>query len=97
VLKAWNVTSQHGWAVIVQAPLKKSLGEMMKIHDKAVEKLFKIKNVTSVAILTHRLIVGTSNATDTGEEGQAVGEERLADSAKGREGERGPTQPPWRG
>jgi len=74
VLKAWNVTSQHGWAVIVQAPLKKSLGEMMKIHDKAVEKLFKMKNVTAVVILTHRLIVGTSNATDTGEEGQGGNE-----------------------
>jgi len=74
VLKAWNVTSQYGWAVIVQAPLKKSLGEMMKIHDRAVEKLFKMKNVTSVAILTHRLIVGTSNATDTGEEGQGGNE-----------------------
>jgi len=61
-----NVTSQHGWVVIVQAPLKKSLGEMLKIHDRAVEKLFKVKNVTAVAILTHRLIVGTSNATDAG-------------------------------
>jgi len=74
VLKAWNVTSQHGWAVIVQAPLKKSLGEMLKIHDRAVEKLFKMKNVTSVGILTHRLIVGTSNATDTGEEGRGGNE-----------------------
>jgi len=84
VLGAWNVTSQYGWAVIVQAPLKKSLGEMMKIHDRAMEKLFKMKNVTAVGILTHRLIVGTSNATDTGEEGQAVGEERQADSARGK-------------
>jgi len=73
-LKAWNVTSQHGWAVIVQAPIKKSLGEMLKIHDKAVEKLFKMKNVTAVGILTHRLIVGTSNATDTGREGQGGNE-----------------------
>jgi len=74
VLKAWNVTSQHGWAVIVQAPIKKSLGEMMKIHDRAVEKLFKMKNVTSVGILTHRLIVGTSNATDTDGEGRGGNE-----------------------
>jgi len=64
VLGAWNVTSQYGWAVIVQAPLKKSLGEMLKIHDKAVEKLFKMKNVTTVGILADKLIVGTSNATD---------------------------------
>jgi len=74
VLGAWNVTSQHGWVVIVQAPLKKSLGEMRKIRDRAVEKLFKMKNVTSVGILTHRLIVGTSNATDTDGEGQGGNE-----------------------
>jgi len=76
--------------VILQALLKKSLGEMLKIHDRAVEKLFKMKNVTAVDILTHRLIVGTNNAIDTGEEGRAEMRQPIR-------GERGQTQPPWRG
>jgi len=61
VLGAWNVTSQHGWVVIVQAPIKKSLGEMRRIHEKAVEKLSGM-NVTAVGFIADRLIVGTTNA-----------------------------------
>jgi len=61
VLGAWNVTSPHGWVVIVQAPIKKSLGEMRRIHEKAVEKLSGM-NVTAVGFIADRLIVGTTNA-----------------------------------
>jgi len=26
-LKAWNIASQYGWVVVMQTPVKKSLGE----------------------------------------------------------------------
>jgi len=48
----------------MQMPLKKPLSEMLEIHDRAAEKLFKMRGVTAVAILANKLAVGTSNTTD---------------------------------
>lgn len=44
---------------------------MLKTHDRAAEKIFKMKGVSAVAILAHKLAVGTSNTTDA--EGRGPG------------------------
>jgi hypothetical protein len=68
-----NVTVVNGWelkwnketAYVFQAPIKKSLGEMVKINKELLEVFFVLKNITAVAIYADKIVIGTSNGTAT--------------------------------
>jgi hypothetical protein len=68
-----NVTVVSGWelkwnketAYVFQAPIKKSLGEMVKINKELLEVFFVLKNITAVAIYADKIVIGTSNGTAT--------------------------------
>lgn len=71
-----NVTVVNGWelkwnretAYVFQAPIKKSLGEMVKIQKEVSWRLLvkeELKGVTGVGVVLDRIVVTTENATAT--------------------------------
>jgi hypothetical protein len=69
-----NVTVVNGWelkwnretAYVFQAPIKKSLGEMIKIQKEVSWRLLvkeELKGVTGVGVVLDRIVVTTENAT----------------------------------
>ena len=71
-----NVTVVNGWelkwnretAYVFQAPIKKSLGEMVKINKELSEVFLirqELKNITAVAVYADKIVIGTSNGTAT--------------------------------
>lgn len=69
-----NVTVVNGWelkwnretAYVFQAPIKKSLGEMVKIQKEVSWRLLvkeELKGVTGVGVVLDRIVVTTENAT----------------------------------
>jgi len=71
-----NVTVVGGWELkwnnetvyVFQAPIKKSLGEMVRIKEELSEAFLirqELKNITAVAISADKIVIGTSNGTAT--------------------------------
>ena len=76
-----NVTVARGWELkwnnetvyIFQAPIKKSLGEMVKINKELSEAFFvrrELKNITAVAVYADKIAIGTTNSTTTDGKGK---------------------------
>jgi len=69
-----NITVVRGWELrwgkevvyVLQAPIKRSLGELLKTKDRLTRPFFvEMRGITFVAVEPDRLVVATSNATVT--------------------------------
>jgi hypothetical protein len=68
VVRGWELKWNNETVYIFQAPIKKSLGEMVKINKELLEAFFvrrELKNITAVAIYADKIVIGTSNGTAT--------------------------------
>jgi hypothetical protein len=66
VLRGWELKWNNETVYVFQAPIKKSLGEMVKINKELSEAFFvrrELKNITAVAVYADKIAIGTSNGT----------------------------------
>ncbi len=95
-----NVTVVSGWELkwnretvyVFQAPIKKSLGEAVKIQKELSEAFLirqELKNITAVAVHADKIVIGTSNgtATDGGGKPDHKTVERIKEYIRKRYGE----------
>jgi hypothetical protein len=68
VVSGWELKWNNEKAYVFQAPIKKSLGEMVRIMEE-LSKAFlirqELKNITAVGISADKIVIGTSNGTAT--------------------------------
>ena len=71
-----NVTVVNGWELkwnnetvyVFQAPIEKSLGEMVRINKELLEAFLirqELKNITAVAVYADKIAIATTNGTAT--------------------------------
>ena len=65
VVRGWELKWNNETAYVFQAPIKKSLGEMVKINKELLEVFLVLKNITAVAVYADKIAIGTSNGTAT--------------------------------
>ncbi len=68
VVRGWELKWNNETVYVFQAPIKKSLGEMVKINTELSEAFFvrrELKNITTVAVYADKIAIGTSNGTAT--------------------------------
>ncbi len=68
VVRDWELKWNRETAYVFQAPIKKSLGEMVRINKELSEAFFvrrELKNITAVAVYADKIVIGTSNGTTT--------------------------------
>jgi hypothetical protein len=68
VVRGWELKWNNETVYIFQAPIKKSLGEMVKIQKEVSRRLLvkeELKGVTGVGVVLSRIVVTTENATAT--------------------------------
>jgi len=68
VVKGWELKWNRETAYVFQAPIKKSLGEMIKMQKEVSWRLLvkkELKGVTGVGVVLDKIIVTTENATAT--------------------------------
>ncbi|MFZ8841919.1 MAG: hypothetical protein ACO2PM_23945 [Pyrobaculum sp.] len=68
VVSGWELKWNNETAYVFQAPIKKSLGEMIRIMEELSEAFLirqELKNITAVAISADKIVIGTSNGTAT--------------------------------
>jgi hypothetical protein len=68
VVRGWELKWNNQTAYVFQAPIKKSLGEMVKINKELSEAFFvrrELKNITAVAVYADKIAIATSNGTAT--------------------------------
>jgi len=66
VVKGWELKWNNETAYVFQAQLKRSLGELLKTKDRLTRPFFvEMRGITFVAVKLDRLVVATSNATET--------------------------------
>jgi len=73
VVRGWELKWNNETAYVFQAPIKKSLGEMVKINKELSEAFFvrrELKNTTTVAVYADKIAIGTSNGTTTNGKGK---------------------------
>ena len=66
VVRGWELKWNNQTAYVFQAPIKKSLGEMIKIQKEVSRRLLvkeELKGVTGVGVVLSRIVVTTENAT----------------------------------
>jgi hypothetical protein len=92
VVRGWELKWNNETAYVFQAPIKKSLGEMVKINKELSEAFFvrrELKNITAVAIYADKIAIATSNgtATDGGGKPDPKTVERIREYIKKRYGD----------
>jgi hypothetical protein len=70
VVSGWELKWNNETVYVFQAPIEKSLGEMVKINEELLEVFFVLKNITAVAIYADKIAIGTSNGTATDGKGK---------------------------
>jgi hypothetical protein len=68
VVSGWELKWNKETAYVFQAPIKKSLGEAVKIQKELSEAFLirqELKNITAVAVHADKIVIGTSNSTTT--------------------------------
>jgi len=73
VLKSWELRWNNETVYLLQAQIKRSLGEMVRINRELSETFFgrrELKNITAVAVHADKIAVGTSNGTVTNGRGK---------------------------
>jgi hypothetical protein len=68
VVRGWELKWNNETVYIFQAPIKKSLGEMIKIQKEVSWRLLvkkELKGVTGVGVVLDKIVVTTENATAT--------------------------------
>jgi hypothetical protein len=68
VVRGWELKWNKETAYVFQAPIKKSLGEMVKINKELLEAFLirqELKNITAVAVYADKIAIATSNGTTT--------------------------------
>jgi hypothetical protein len=68
VVRGWELKWNNETVYIFQAPIKKSLGEMIKTQKEVTWRLLvkkELKGVTGVGVVLSRIVVTTENATAT--------------------------------
>ena len=68
VVRGWELKWNNETVYVFQAPIKKSLGEMIKIQKEVSRRLLvkeELKGVTGVGVVLSRIVVTTENATAT--------------------------------
>jgi hypothetical protein len=68
VVSGWELKWNNETVYVFQAPIKKSLGEMIKIQKEVSWRLLvkeELKGVTGVGVVLDKIIVTTENATAT--------------------------------
>jgi hypothetical protein len=73
VVRGWELKWNNETVYVFQAPIKKSLGEMVRINKELSEAFFvrrELKNITAVAIYADKIAIGTSNGTATDGKGK---------------------------
>jgi hypothetical protein len=68
VVRGWELKWNDETAYVFQAPIKKSLGEMVKMQKEVSRRLLvkeELKGVTGVGVVLSRIVVTTENATAT--------------------------------
>jgi hypothetical protein len=73
VIRGWELKWNNETAYVFQAPIKKSLGEMVKMNTELSEAFFvrrELKNITAVAVYADKIAIGTSNGTTTNGKGK---------------------------
>ncbi len=68
VVRGWELKWNNETAYVFQAPIKKSLGEMVKMQKEVTWRLLvkkELKGVTGVGVVLDKIIVTTENATAT--------------------------------
>jgi hypothetical protein len=68
VVRGWELKWNNETVYVFQAPIKKSLGEMVKMNRELSEAFFvrrELKNITAVAVYADKIAIGTSNGTTT--------------------------------
>jgi hypothetical protein len=68
VVRGWELKWNNETVYVFQAPIKKSLGEMVKIQKEVSWRLLvkeELKGVTGVGVVLDKIIVTTENATAT--------------------------------
>ena len=66
VVRGWELKWNNETMYVFQAPIKKSLGEMVKIQKEVSRRLLvkeELKGVTGVGVVLDRIVVTTENAT----------------------------------
>ncbi len=66
VVRGWELKWNNETVYIFQAPIKKSLGEMVRIKEELSEAFLirqELKNITGVGIYVDKIVIGTSNGT----------------------------------
>jgi len=74
--EGWGLKWNNETAYVFQAPIKKSLGKMVKINKELSEAFFvrrELKNITAVAIYADKIVIGTSNGTATDDKATTSG------------------------
>jgi hypothetical protein len=92
VVRGWELKWNKETAYVFQAPIKKSLGEMVKINKELSEAFFvrrELKNITAVAVYADKIAIATSNgtATDGGGKPDPKTVERIREYIKKRYGD----------
>jgi hypothetical protein len=73
VVRGWELKWNNETTYVLQAQIKKSLGEMVKMNTELSEAFFvrrELKNITAVAIYADKIAIGTSNGTTTDGKGK---------------------------
>jgi hypothetical protein len=68
VVSGWELKWNNETVYVFQAPIKKSLGEMVRIMEELSETFLirqELKNITAVGISADKIVIGTSNGTAT--------------------------------
>jgi len=68
VVRGWELKWNNETVYVFQAPIKKSLGEMVKINKELSEAFFvrrELKNITAIAVHADKIAIGTTNGTTT--------------------------------
>jgi hypothetical protein len=73
VVRGWELKWNNETAYVFQTPIKKSLGEMVKINKELSKAFFvrrELKNITAVAVYADKIAIATSNGTITDGKGK---------------------------
>jgi hypothetical protein len=68
VVSGWELKWNNETVYVFQAPIKKSLGEAVKIQKELSEAFLirqELKNIIAVAVHADKIVIGTSNGTAT--------------------------------